>query len=315
MKNFLLILFLLPLSLSGQQLPYKNLFAETAFIFNPGMTAPWDYMEVGATYQQQWSAFEGAPQTMIAYLQVPMLKQNMSFGGSIMSDQVGLLDQRMANLNYAYKLRPNISSKDQLSIGIGASLNQVMLNGEQSIARQDGDPRLFNTPASALSPNLSFGLFYTSDARNSGENYLYAGLSAYSALPLNISLTDETNNVQTFERVVQANGVFGWRMVHGYSFIEPSISIDYSALNIFHALARIQFDINHVFWGGLGYSTNNTAHFNFGLTLRGGFLQDGDLRLGTTAFGNFSRIVQQTGIGYEFFLSYRFYFKDSIFGR
>ena len=315
-KNIISLIVLLNCLLStthAQQLPFKNLFSETNFVTNPGMTGFWNYLEFGATYQQQWSEFNQAPKNMMAYIQAPLIEQKMSLGGSVMHDQVGLLEQNAVSLNYAFKLHLGIKRRDQLAIGIGANFFQVSLNNSEYLGLQADDPNLVGQTSSVFKPNFSAGIFYASDSRSSDNNFLFGGVGLYSAIPQQLGLVNEAGDIQKFDRVIQANGIVGMRFTDGVNFVEPNLSVDFSQPNILHLLASVRFDFNEQFWGGVGYATSNMMYLNLGTTISGSFLQDGSLRVGSTISANTSQLINQFGIGYEFYLSYRFFFDNPIF--
>lgn len=309
-----LVLLLNGIVVFAQQLPYKNLFTETSFVWNPGMTGVWDYFEFGATYHQQWTEYNQSPETAQAFIQIPILKQKMSFGGSFLSDRAGLLDQNLTTITYAYRLRPNLSYHDQLSIGIGVSLHQLSLNTTDAIGKDLGDPLLFEDQLAAFAPNVSFGLFYATTSEDDyDKNFYFGGIALNQSLPNALSLNSNQESV-TFDRVIHGNAILGARFISGITYFEPSIWLDYSAPNIFHTTARMKIDINDVFWGAVGYSTDHTLHGNVGVTIRGGILQDGALRVGATGRTRLGKMADLMGIGYEVYVSYRFYM-DHILGR
>ena len=88
----------------GQQLSYPSYHNISHFMWNPAMTAPWDYLQAGAMYRQQWLAFDQAPSTAIAALQVPFPNLNMSVGVGLMHDQLVALNQNSVTVSYAYHL-------------------------------------------------------------------------------------------------------------------------------------------------------------------------------------------------------------------
>ena len=313
MKNMILIITLFfPWWLMGQQLPANTLFSETNFIWNPAMTAVWDYMEFGATYQKQWTDFKQAPETARAFIQIPVYKCNMSFGGSLMRDQVGLFEQNMAAITYAYRIRPGLKYNDQLSIGIGLHLFQMELNSQDAVARDGGDPAVLGTTLAAINPNISLGVFYASKSgRNHRENFAFGGLALSQSIPVEVTLANGLDQ-QPFNRAIHGNAIFGARFHHDYTYWEPAIMMDYSAMNIFHATARVAVDINEVFWGAIGYSTDQTVHFNGGVTIKGGFLRDGALRIGGIGKTKLSQVQQDFGLGFEFYVAYRFYFNNVL---
>jgi len=103
--SFGFALFLLPLGANAQQLPDRSPFTDISFVWNPAMTAVWDYWELAANYRQQWVGFEDAPLTASLAVQYPFPKFNTSIGGFFFHDETRPLQSNVVGFNYAYKMK------------------------------------------------------------------------------------------------------------------------------------------------------------------------------------------------------------------
>lgn len=308
-QRFLLVLVFLgnTLFLSttvAQQFPHKNLFTETSFVWNPAMTANWNFMEVGGLHSKKWTSFEDAPTTSTAYIQFPLVDQNMSIGGHVMSDKVGGLTQNRITFTYAYHLELGLFSDDQLSLGLGISLNRYLLNGALSVSNLN-DPLLFSQEVGGTIPNISAGFIYRTTSMDNYDidSHFFIGFSTYQAIPRAVPFEGEVSN---FEQNIHANFIVGGRIVKENAFVEPSIWGDFSTPNQYRITLNMRYELYNTFWGGVGVSTDLTAGLQGGIILKNGLLRDGTLRVGGTMNLNTGRLSQFQGIGYDFYLAYRY---------
>lgn len=288
----------------GQQVPYRSQFGATDFYFNPAMTAPGEYLEWGAHYRQQWLGFEGAPNTASAYFQYPFVYSNMSLGLGFLHDNAGPLQQNGLSLTYSYKFQLGLLPSDQLSLGILVGLNQQRFDsGLANVSDQD-DLLLSSSDGSTLFSDFGFGFLYVSDLGiyNNSNNGFFLG--AGSNQLVSPQLSDGENGL---EREVHGNAVLGARFVNEFSFIEPSIWLNYSYENLFNVTGNVSFEMNDAFWTGLSYASDHTVGFQAGLIFKNGLLQKGFLRLGGQGVYNVGRLSEQKGFGFEFLLAYRYW--------
>ena len=290
----------------GQQLPQKSVFTEAGFIWNPAMTANWGFTEFGAIFRKQWVTFNDAPRTANAYIQAPINKYNMGLGGYVVNDQAGALTHNYAAFTYSYKIKLGLTYSDQLALGIGVNLSQFRLDGSRANARQSNDPLLAGVVSTRMNPNVSFGLFYSSRTQEEFdfETSWYGGISAQHIIPTSVSFETQSD-VANFQRVFYGNAVAGARFVKDFSFLEPSIWLDYSPDELLLATFNFRYEYYQVFWLGSSLSTDWTGALQAGFIVKGGILQDGRLRIGVSTNLNLGKLSDFRGIGYEFFTGYR----------
>lgn len=305
-KIFLLIFTVLPLWAFSQQLPERSVFDETNFLWNPAMTAPWEFWEMGATYRQSWVGFEDAPRMASMNVQYPMIKENMALGGFYIHDDVSPLKVNAFAMTYAYKLRiGGKRSKQQLSMGILGMVNHYLVNGLDVVVNDEDDELLPGPEGNLLSPNVGFGLFYIN---NAGAQYetstFYAGLAANQTFSSNV-VFPEFGSPGNFKRGLHGNAVLGYRSISNDILIEPMLWINYSSPGITDANFSIRFEKRETFWTGLNLSFNQTLSFQLGYILTKGMMKDGSLRIGMAGSYNLGPFAQARGLGYEFYLAYR----------
>lgn len=288
----------------AQQLPNSSIFGASDFRFNPAMTAPGEYLEWGVTYREQWLGFEQAPQAGSAFIQYPLVYQNMSIGGSVGYDEAGPLKNNDISINYSYKL--GIGNDAQLAIGILARLNQYRFNGNNAIATDAGDLLLLQAESSKISPNFGFGLHFVSNTGmyDLAENAFFIGVGSNQLLQSQLNFAE--NEVANLKRAIHANGIIGARLVNNVGYFEPSFWMIYSEENLFYGTLRLNFEMEDIFWAGLSYTTDATVGVQGGLVLNSNWLGNGQLRVGGAGNYNVGVLSDYKGLGFEVLVGYRY---------
>ena len=306
--HFLLLLCLSFFSLTSgiaQQLPYSSAFSDRGFIWNPAMTASWDYLEVGLNYRQQWLGFDSAPRTASLSGQVPLVNNNMSIGGFFMNDQLGNLTTNTIALTYAYRFKLGISSGDQLSIGILGIANQFRSANRDLIVNDLDDNLLQEGEDSKMIPNIGAGLYYcTSSGEYFDQSHFYFGISVSEILPQELIFT-ELNQVADFQRPMQASAIIGARFVPSYDFyFEPTLLVNHSFEGITHFALNLKLELAEKGWVGGLISSDSTIGFQGGIYLNN--FSNSVLKIGGLGTYNLGQLGKYQGPGFEVFIAYHF---------
>ena len=307
-KYLLTLLFLLLTFLSiAQQQIERSTYDSNAFIWNPAMTSINDYWEVGANYKQQWAGFENAPRTITASVQYPFQENNMSLGMYLLNDQTHPLIFNAIGFTYNYQLKLNLTKEDYLSIGILGSYGEYRVDMKDIVTSDGADPLTPVNGASMIIPNVGAGLFYTTNKDKFDDNTLYIGVSANQLLSSDLIFEgmDQDLNLQ---RVPHANAILGATiLIEQDLYFEPSIWANYASQNIFDINVGARVEQENIFWAGANYTTSQTLSAQGGIILTDGLFEDGQLRIGGLATYNLSKLGSSLGVGYEFYVAYRFY--------
>lgn len=304
-KNILLFLFAFPIVLVGQQLTERSPFSETSFIWNPAMTAPWDYWEIGANYRQEWLGFEDAPSTASVQVAYPFVDEHMSMGGFFLHDNASPIRLNSAGFSYAYRLQLGRSGH-QLALGLNATLTQVYVNGMDIVTNDPDDALMPGAANNKVTPNVGFGVYYTSYGTDDFDrSFVFAGAAVNQILPMSV-LLDDFDGMADLQRTLHGNAILGTRIIEGDIYIQPAIWINYSANNITQGNLSIKIERDEVFWAGLNYATTQTIAMQGGFIIENDFTQDGSLRIGTLASYNIGQFGKFRGLGFEFYIAYRF---------
>ena len=286
--------------LSAQQLAQSTFVEEAKHYWNPAATGVDENMRTSLFFRQQWLGFgSSAPRTGFLSFQYPFVDMNMSAGAIINFDQTGPVSKKGLQLTYAYKLKEVLGEDSQLSLGINAGFQQYVFNPSGEIFNDEGDQLLQGGSSSALYPAIGAGVYYLSSTREYYENVFFVGFAYRNAFTTDV-LVNESN--QERERHIHFN--VGTRVYQQDSYIEPSISVNYSKPDLIDIRAGLRYEMQDAFWAGLGYSTNNEVSFQGGVILPEFGNRYGSLRIG--ALGNFgiSDSLSVFGPGFEFFIGY-----------
>ncbi|MDZ4679380.1 MAG: PorP/SprF family type IX secretion system membrane protein [Saprospiraceae bacterium] len=304
--SFGFALFLLPLGANAQQLPDRSPFTDISFVWNPAMTAVWDYWELAANYRQQWVGFEDAPLTASLAVQYPFPKFNTSIGGFFFHDETRPLQSNVVGFNYAYKMKAQRRGSGQLSFGLTTTLQQFTVDGLDIVVNDDDDLTLPRGEITTIVPNAGVGVFYTSRGGSDfDKSFFFAGLAANQLFPFDLRFK-ASGTTANFKRAIHANATLGYRAIKENMFIEPSVWINYSAENILDANLSIKMERQDAFWAGLTYNTNQTLSVQLGYILINGLPRDAALRIGAMGSYNIGTFGQARGVGYEFYAAWRF---------
>ena len=301
---FLCFSFLTNTSCFTQQLPYSSAFSDRGFIWNPAMTATWDYLEVGLNYRQQWLGFEQAPNTSSVSAQLPLVNNNMSLGAFYMNDQLGNFSTNTVALSYAYKFELGIRRGDQLSLGILGIANQHRYTSSNLILNDQDDNLISQGEGTKMIPNIGAGLYYCSSSGvDYDETYFFLGLGVSNIL--NKTLTFDNNSFSNFNQAIHSTGIIGARFVPGYQyFFEVSLLANHALEGTSHLSVNLKLEIIDSFWAGFIISSDSTIGFQGGAILESP--SGGRIKIGGLGAYNLGKLGQYQGLGFEVFLAYEF---------
>lgn len=305
MKFIYTIIFILISTFAfSQQLPYGSNFRENQFVSNPAMTTAGNFMEINANYLQQWLGFNDAPRTARVHGQFPL--ENMGIGGLMQFDKTGPFQASKFALTYAYKIPIGITSNDRLTIGVMGSISEYQINQEEVVATNQTDVYLPVETSSALTPNASAGVYYTTNGEDDFDNNsFYIGLAANQLISGNVPAFGEGVE-ENLKQKIHANATAGVRIINDELALEPSVWVNYSQDNIYNFNMALRIEQYDTFNAGLIYSSNQTLGLQLGMSIKNDLLKDGVLRVGILGNYNIGKVGAYQGLGYEFVIGYRF---------
>ena len=267
-------------SLFGQQLPTFINYTNNWSLLNPAAISP-DFLaddyyrfSLQATYRQQWSGLEDAPQTQsISGTWVPE-NHPLIIGGQLINDKTGAIGLTGAYGQFGYRLQ--VGRNHFLSFGLNAGLVQYRVKVSEIKLLEENDI-LTAQDGIKLIPDFGLGFFYQY------KDWFYAGISIPQAFGI-------TNTFASDNRKYQLTRARHYYALSGVNFYLNKDKTSYFALTAWAKYltnAPFTLDINakyyfqDIFWLGLGSGTTDLAHLEVGFIIGNGIgYLDGRLSLG-----------------------------------
>ncbi len=164
------LVVLLGLSISqakAQQEPLYTQYMFNTVSVNPAYAGTRNAMNIIALSRIQWAGLEGAPRTHNITMHTPLNNYKMGLGFSIVSDNIGPVNNFYFNVNYAYRV--NITEKMVLSMGVKGGIYNYKV-GLNELNVGDTDAAFTGNLEQKFQPNAGAGLYLYSDK-------WYAGMS------------------------------------------------------------------------------------------------------------------------------------------
>lgn len=144
----------------AQQDPMYTQYMNNLLIINPGYAGSQSMSNFMVVARNQWVTFEGAPRTRTFSFNTPVKDLNMGLGFSILSDEIGPLNQTGVYIDYSYRIK--LSEKYRMSLGLkgGFSFYRASLSELQTV---NPDPIYERDIYKDFLPNFGVGGFLYSD--------------------------------------------------------------------------------------------------------------------------------------------------------
>lgn len=274
--------------LTAQQLPLFTQYREHHSYINPASLS-WDYftyryrLNIGISHRSQWANVEGGPNAQLLhgeYIWEPEGPFSLLTGAHFLS-------YNTAPERYTGSFGRIVSffSKNlyEGALAIGLSFGGVQYSVDKNdIIFPDPDDIIALENRSFWFQDVSVGMFF--HKRLHGDN-LYGGLSVPQFKELDLGAAASPNKPYSLKRIRHLYANLGYyKYLNQDSFIESSIWIKCVPNIPIHANMNFRFQYSNIAWLGVGYATNQSLHFEFGVLL-------GE----NLGFNNLARI----GYGYE----------------
>ncbi len=171
----------------AQQDPMFSQYMFNTLSINPAYAGSADLLTVNAIYRHQWVKFDGAPVTQTITAHMPLKKESLSFGGSIINDSHGAVKQTGIYGDLSYRI---FMDKSRLAFGLKGGLNLFSANLQDLNPVEDDDPTFQANVKNKALPNFGAGILWYS------QKY-YLGLSTPKLLTnklINGDLPDLSQN-------------------------------------------------------------------------------------------------------------------------
>lgn len=235
------LLFILSLCLSLILLPIENGQAQqdvqfTQYMFNglainPAYAGSRDVLSVTGLFRKQWTGIKGAPVTQTLSGHLPLIKDRIGLGLTLINDKIGITNNFTMIGSYAFRIKFKTGT---LAMGLRAAITQFRANFTDvqfSVDPTSSDPA-FNQNINKTLPNFGTGLYYYT-------NKWYAGVSVPQLINRELSSGNISNARQSRHVFATAGYVFD---------VSPSVKIRPSFLAKYVSGAPFSIDVNANVW-------------------------------------------------------------------
>jgi type IX secretion system PorP/SprF family membrane protein len=295
MKKLILIISIIVLAAQqsfAQQEPMLSQYMFNGLFLNPAYAGSHDNFSATLLGRKQWAGFNGAPNTVIASVDGPLLDHKMGLGLILSNDQIGVTCQTDVYANYSYHIKT--SDFGHLAFGLKAGFSQYTARLSDLKYWDAEDVVFMGNRNSAWLMKAGFGMYYYTPR-------FYAGLSIPSLLAY-----DPQRNF-SFDVNQSSQVRKHYYLTSGYIFnLSPDFMLKPSVLLKYETAAPLQADINlnllykNRFWLGASYRTGDAvviiAEVQATKRFRIGYSYDWTL----SEMNNYSSGTHEVMIGYEF---------------
>lgn len=296
-KTFTLIVSLLFFcSLYAQQQAQSSLYYFNPLSFNPAYAGSRDALTLNAIHRIQWTGIDGAPQTTFLSVHSPIKNSQLSVGGDLTYDQIGISKATSAYLDVSYYVQLN-DKGHRLSFGLKGGINIFDAPLSELTAVDPGDPLQYDID-NKLRGNFGAGIYYY------GTNH-YVGLSSLTLLEASVLDNDDINALEQVRH---------YYLMGGYIFdVNSSLKLKPSGLVKAVKGAPLEFDVELAgllydkLWIGVGYRHDESVRGYLAANITP------QLRIGYNYDYIFNDLTKYTGGTHEFMIGYDFNFDKSRF--
>jgi len=292
MKKIWILIFVISVQTAfAQQLPLLSQYSFNKYLYNPAAAGAQDRFEILTGYRNQWTGFDGAPQTASFSANGP-LGRGSCIGGDAYSDRIGATSEIGFHLTYAYQVR--LTNDIRWSFGLQAGAAQFTIDGTQLNTYEPNDLVVPLNVTSALMADASFGTYLFSDR-------FFAGASVQHLAGSSILFSNDfpQDQVGLLDRHLVLLG--GLKLDAGEKLaVEPSVmlravtgapmQIDFSS--------RLIYD--EKYWFGLTYRTRAAWIAMVGFDISDHFVLGYAFDYATTELQSFSDGTHEIILGWKF---------------
>jgi type IX secretion system PorP/SprF family membrane protein len=246
----------------------QYMFNET--FINPAYAGSKDAMSATLLHRQQWVNFPGRPITTSFSLHGPLMQNKMGLGLSVMNEQIGVLNQNLAYVSYAYRLKTG--EKSTLAFGLMGGIHNQVNKFSQIKTSSDGsivDPQFGQNNVSTIAPNFGTGVYFNTKT-------FFAGFS----IP---RMVDDRVKFATNGSVTQLSNIspgnFHYYLTVGNVFkINDDLKLKTQGMVQAVQNAPMLFDITanalikEMLWAGLAYRSGSAVSVIAGIQVNPQFL-------------------------------------------
>ncbi|MCE4565904.1 type IX secretion system membrane protein PorP/SprF [Maribellus sp. CM-23] len=141
---------------NAQQDPMYTQYMFNTQTINPAYAGTWESVGFMALARNQWTGWNGAPETFTFSLQAPLRNERVALGLNVIGDKVGMVKRFDISADYSY-LVP-ISERTNLRLGLKGGFVNYTNNLQDYSIIDPNDPNFIGR-ISSVKPNFGVGAF------------------------------------------------------------------------------------------------------------------------------------------------------------
>ena len=248
---------LVVLHIHAQQDPQYSQYTFNQMVINPAYAGSKEALSGVVDMRQQWSGFDGAPQTQSFSFHGPVFKKRIGLGLSGYNDAIGPKRITAAYANVSYMLP--ISNALKLSFGIRGGVANYVFDFSKMNYRDPGEINAFaNMDANKMKADFDAGIYLKSNSFYAGFSathlnaaYIYKDKISFQSLS-----GDQVEYDLTYKLSTHLFGILSKGFSVGENLvINPTII--YKGVSEIHSIdANLNFLIHQRLWLGAFYKSN-----------------------------------------------------------
>ncbi len=154
------VLLLASHSILAQQNAQFSQFMSNKLVQNPGYAGSQDHLCLTALYRSQWVGLDGAPNTQTVSAHMPIFKNRVGVGLSLVRDDITITRHHSVAMSYSYRM--DLGDGQTLSIGIQGQLKYLRVKWQELEAFDIGDQGIpVDADRNRFHPNVGMGAYYS----------------------------------------------------------------------------------------------------------------------------------------------------------
>lgn len=248
------------LGAAAQQEEQYTQFMQNKMAYNPAYAGSEPATAFTLLSRNQWLGLEGAPQTQMVGVNMPVLNQRIGVGINLFRHSIGITNKYTGTLSYAYHLN---LGRGTLGLGVQGSVRLLQIDFSQVQGAQpiSQDPAIPAGLQSKYVPNFGAGIYFN-------NKKFYLGISAPRLLNANIDLAD---NQEVITREVSHFYLMSGLVVDlsDKVSLQPNLLVKYVNQAPFDADVNVSFVFDQKFIAGGSYRLGGSRQNSIGESLSG----------------------------------------------
>jgi len=284
-------------SVSAQQDPQFTQYMYNTQIINPAYAGSREAISIGGLYRTQWVGLDGAPDTGTLTVHSPIGMGNVGLGVSIVREEIGIIEETYANIDFSYTIQT--SDVGKLAFGIKAGVNLFNLNFTELTVANPGD--IFdNDIDNKIKPQIGAGAYYYTDK-------FYAGLSVPNFIESSYFDTADIENFQGSGDIISKERLH-YFFITGYVFdLSDDVKFKPALLTKLVTGSPLQADVSANFMFYDKFTLGAAYRWSAALSAMVAFQVTDELMLGFAYDRETTDLTKFNDGSFEFYLRYEIF--------